>query len=353
MLNERDALDAVRRHVAERGQAPKMDLPATAEVTWHSLLEGKIVRSIETRTEGERIHRGRIDLSGRPQYDRLQHYRLAPPKDPAVAKTLELVQRGSVTEQSCACGNGKVACPRCQGRGDLLCEESATCTDCRGIDSCLRCDGTGHRSRKTPQDQRQATGERLTCKKCGALEAACPTCRGRGRVTCATCQGKGIRQCPDCERAGTVPHDRCAGTGHTVTWVEGIISRQPQTEEIRWPESKLPYMARQHARENGNWRKTSLTDNDSIPDNLEPEFKALLRPRLKPHEGEVARQASLRYLPLARVAVPQHRHRIYYVFPGHTALQVLTLPSQQRTWQIAGVVLGALAVLYVLSQLIG
>lgn len=350
MLSETDILQAVRQHIVERGEAPKLGLPASGEITWHPLLEGTVVRCIETRSEDPRLHRGRIDLSDRPQYDRLARYPLAPPKDPAVATTLKLVQRGSVKEEPCFCGNGKVACSRCQGRGDLPCAVTTTCSDCRGIDACLRCDGTGHRTRKAPEEHRQAADERITCKQCGAAEAACATCRGRGHVSCSACRGRGARECPDCDGAGTEPHKRCAGTGHTVTWTGGTISRQPRTEEIKWPESGLPYIARQHAREYGNWRKTFLTHNDSVPDGLEDEFKALLRPRLKPWDGEIAREADLRYLPLARMVVPEHRHRVYYVYPGQSSLQVFILPSSQRTWQIALAVLGALAVLYLLSR---
>ncbi|MFE0191591.1 hypothetical protein [Streptomyces sp. NPDC058989] len=137
-----------------------------------------------------------------------------------------------------------------------------------------------------------------------------------------------------------------------MTWTEGTISRQPRTEEVKWPESGLPYMARQHAREYGNWHRAFLTHDDSVPDDLEGEFKALLKPRLKPRDGEIAREADLRYLPLARVVVPEHRHRIYYVYPGKSAPQVVILPSPQRTWQIVGAVLGVLAVLYLLSRLL-
>ncbi|MEV7383287.1 hypothetical protein [Streptomyces lydicus] len=137
-----------------------------------------------------------------------------------------------------------------------------------------------------------------------------------------------------------------------MTWTEGIISRQPRTEEIKWPESGLPYMARQHAREYGNWHKTFLTHNDPIPAALEDDFKALLKPRLKPRDGEIAREADLRYLPLARVVVPEHRHRIYYVYPGKSKPQVFILPSSQRTWQIAGAALAVLTALYLLSRLL-
>ncbi|MYT33111.1 hypothetical protein GTY73_31025 [Streptomyces sp. SID8354] len=149
-----------------------------------------------------------------------------------------------------------------------------------------------------------------------------------------------------------MPHKRCAGTGHTVTWTEGIIDRQPQTEDIRWPDAGVSFVARQQAREKGRWSKVTLVDREAVPDGLETEFKKLLLPHLKPSDGEIARKATVRYLPLARVAVSHHSHRVYYVFPGHTALEVLPLPSPRRTWQIAGVVLAALAALYLLVHLI-
>lgn len=63
MLSETDILQAVRQHIAKRGEALKVGLPVSGEITWHSLLEGTVVRCIETRTEDEQIHRGRLDLS--------------------------------------------------------------------------------------------------------------------------------------------------------------------------------------------------------------------------------------------------------------------------------------------------
>jgi hypothetical protein len=64
------------------------------------------------------------------------------------------------------------------------------------------------------------------------------------------------------------------------------------------------------------------------------------------------RQIALRHLPLARVAVALHPHRVYYVFPASIRPHVLVLPSRQRSWRIAAAVLGALMVLAVLSWLI-
>ncbi|WP_432590497.1 hypothetical protein ABVG11_37745 [Streptomyces sp. HD1123-B1] len=352
MLNDKDVLEAVRRRLEERGDGMKLGLPDTAKVTWHPLLEGRIVRCIETRTQDERLHYGSIDLSDRPEYDTLSRYRLAPPKNLTKTQKVTLVQRGSVTERSCDdCSNGKKPCPRCQGRGDLPCEASTTCADCRGIDSCLRCEGTGDRIRNAPDGQ-QPVGEREVCRRCGALDAACPTCRGRGRATCTTCEGRGIRDCPDCDRAGTVPHQSCKGTGRTVTWTEATISRKPMIVPVKQPKAGVPYPARELARESGKWHALRLTHKDTLPENLADEFRNLAQPYLAPHEGEIGREATFKHLRLARVEVPQHPHRVYYVFPTDTSPQVLVLPSQQRTWQIAAAALGALLVLFLLLRLV-
>lgn len=138
-----------------------------------------------------------------------------------------------MTERSCDCGNGKTLCPRCQGRGDLPCEAFTACAACRDSGSCLRCEGTGRRINQNPRDHKPGD-ERITCRQCGAGDAACPTCSGQGRTTCSTCEGRGTRGCPDCDRTGTVTHERCEGTGQTVTWIEGTISRQPLIEKIRF-----------------------------------------------------------------------------------------------------------------------
>lgn len=350
VLNEQDVLEAVRRRVEDRGEALKLGLPDTTQITWRSLLEGTIVRCIESRTEEERLHYGHIDLSDRPEYDSLTRYPLAAPKDPARTRLVRLVKRGSVTELSCDCGNGKTACPRCQGRGDLPCETSMACAACRGIDSCLRCEGTGRRIRKAA-DERQPPDERVTCRQCGTQGTACSTCSGRGRTTCQTCQGTGKRGCPDCDRAGTVRHERCKGTGGTVRWTEGLIRREPLTEKIKQPKTGVPYLAWEAARESDGWHRAEATGMEGLTADLTGEFRDLVEPHLIPRQGEIDRQATFRYLRLARMTTPQHPHRVYYVFPTDTSPRVLVLPSQRRTWQITAVALGTLLILALLLRL--
>ncbi|MFE6685626.1 hypothetical protein ACFVFQ_04020 [Streptomyces sp. NPDC057743] len=352
MLNDNDVLAAVRQHIIERGDPSPVEQPSAAKIRWRSLLEGEVLRCIETHREQERFHPGHIDLSDRPEYDILQQHPLDAPQELAAETTVTMVKRGTVKEETCPCGNGKVACPRCQGRGAVQCDPSATCTDCPDTDPCLCCHGTRTRSKGLPDDHEQERKDRTTCKLCGALDAACPTCRGRGKVTCSTCQGRGSFSCPDCDRVGTVPHERCAGTGHTVSWIEGTIRRQPRTEEVKRSHSGVSFVARKQARDNGKWATASLMNHDAVPDDLDAEFKKLLRPHLKRRKDEIAREATFRYLPLARVEVPHQPHRIYYVFPGKTRLEVLPLPSPQRTWRIVGAVLAVALVVYLIVHLV-
>ncbi|MFE5511201.1 hypothetical protein ACFQ9J_11390 [Streptomyces sp. NPDC056529] len=110
MLSDEDVLAAVRRRVEERGGTSPVS-PGEAAVTRHLLIEGRVLRSLETRAEEERFHQGFIDLSDRPVYGSdLDSYRIPPPEDPAVETTLGLVRRGSVDDRPCHCGNGLVAC---------------------------------------------------------------------------------------------------------------------------------------------------------------------------------------------------------------------------------------------------
>jgi hypothetical protein len=349
MFNEKDVLDAVQRRLGDHNEIAA-DLPGAAEVTWHPLLEGKIERCIEIRTEKKQQHHGPKDLSRRPVYDTLHGHQLDPPTHPFAPRTMRLVQRDSVLEQLCDCGNGQITCQRCQGRGELPCEATIACTDCHGIDPCMRCHGTGRRKSKALTADKQQAADRVTCRKCGSEDAACSACKGQGRLPCPTCQGKEIRPCPDCDGAGTVDHKRCGGTGGTVTWTEGIIDRTLQTQQVRLPQSGIPVVTRWLAREGGHWQKTSLARRESVPADLAREF-ASLRNLLAPQAGEIERQVTLRYLRVARVMVRQQPHRVYYVFPGPESLQVRVLPSQHRTWQITAAALVALALLIVLLNI--
>ncbi|MFC9758898.1 hypothetical protein [Streptomyces sp. NPDC056921] len=137
-----------------------------------------------------------------------------------------------------------------------------------------------------------------------------------------------------------------------MTWTEGIITRKPHTDNVKLPEGGVPYFAWQKARDLGAWGKTDLTDENPLPDRQVNSLSSSLRTILEQHDQEIARRIDLKYLTLARVAVPAHPHRIYYIIPTPQAPYVLLLPSQRRTWQIAAVACGALLLLAVISRLL-
>ncbi|MFG1808085.1 hypothetical protein [Streptomyces sp. NPDC049040] len=350
MLDDKDVLEAVQRRLGA-GSPVAVTLPGAAEVTWHPLLEGAIERCIESRRQDGQRHDGRIDLSDRPVYDSLAGISLDPPAYPYTPMTRKLVRRGSVEEKLCDCGNGQVACQRCRGQGDLPCEASVPCAACHGIDPCTRCHGTGRRKGQDRAGAVTPPADLVGCKRCGAAETACPGCRGQGRVPCPVCEGKGKRDCPDCRTAGTVPHKSCGGTGGTVTWTEAVITRTPKKVAIRLSETRPARPARLLARHTGDWSTTTLAPGDPLPPHLAKEFTTL-QSDLAAEPDEIARRATLRYLPLARVRVHQLADRVYYVFPRNDTLRVRALPSRHRTWQIAAAALAALALLVLLANLL-
>ncbi|MFE8939374.1 hypothetical protein ACWDNT_13485 [Streptomyces sp. NPDC000963] len=356
MLSDEDVLAAVRRRVEEHdgaGQVP----PGGADITRHLLIEGQILRCVETRTEEERFHQGFIDLSDRPVYGPGLHtYRIPPPEDPTTETTLRLVRRGSVDDRACDCGNGLVACERCKGGGELPCAPAKACGDCHGIAACLWCDGTGRRSRRS-RDRGTAgrTGRegRVTCGQCGTRQAACAGCGGRGKSTCTRCGGSGSRACPDCDRAGTVPHRRCGGTARTVTWTEGVVTRSPFVVKVKVSSPVLPYGAWRTARDHGDWTDVRVVGpRSSLARDTDGEVAGLLESWLLPHEGEISRRITLRHLPLARVVLASHPHRVFFVVPGRGGPHVAVWPSKERARLLAAVALAALVTLAVVYRLL-
>jgi hypothetical protein len=95
-----------------------------------------------------------------------------------------------------------------------------------------------------------------------------------------------------------------------------------------------------------------LATGDTLPREIADEFGQLLGARFSLHKGEIARKATLRYLPLARVVVSHQPNQIYYVCPGKAEPVVITLPSQRLLWRIAAIAIPILALLVVLSRLI-
>ncbi|MFJ3813311.1 hypothetical protein [Streptomyces sp. NPDC090056] len=356
MLSDEDVLAAVRRRVEERGGTGPFS-PGEAVVTRHLLIEGRVLRSLETRAEEERFHQGFVDLSDRPVYgSALDSYRIPPPEDPAVETTLRLVRRGSVDDRPCDCGNGLVACDRCKGSGELPCVPAEACGGCQGVASCLWCDGTGRRSRPTygrPDAGQQGRVGRVRCGQCGTANSACADCGGRGRTTCVRCGGSGSRACSDCDRTGTVPHRRCGGTARTVTWTEGVVTRSPLDVKVRIASPDLPYGAWKSARDHGAWTDVRVVGARSVlARDTDGEVAGTLEPWLVRHEGEVARRVTLRHLSLARVTLASDPHRVFFVVPGHDGPHVAAWPSGNRVRLIAAVALAALVALVVVARLL-
>lgn len=360
MLGDEEVLEAVQGCIEKRGESLAKPLSGASAITWHSLLRGQVVRSLESRSEEKRFHPGPLDLSDRPVYDTISDYEVPRPRDPAEQRTWKMVRRGSVDDRSCGCGNGGVRCQRCEGEGRIRCEPRQSCASCRDSTCCLLCDGAGRSALKPAETQAgtlvhraiEGAEDRTRCYECGEPDVACVACRGRGRVLCTTCQGVGSRPCPDCAGDGKVTHEHCAGTGRTVEWTEGIITRTPKIDEVKLPEPGVLYWARRLAGQHATWTPTALADNDPLRARVQKDFGSTLKPLLRPHHQEIARRTELRYVRFAKVALDEHPHRIYYVFPTLNRPKVVMQPSPRRTWQIAGIVIGVFLLLVLVNRFV-
>ncbi|MFJ4517486.1 hypothetical protein [Streptomyces sp. NPDC088816] len=147
-------------------------------------------------------------------------------------------------------------------------------------------------------------------------------------------------------------HEHCAGTGRTVEWTEGIITRTPGTDEVKLPEPGVLYWARRLADQHATWTPTALADNDPLCALVQEDFGSALKPLLRPHRQEIARRTELRYVRFAKVALDEHPHRIYYVFPALSQPKVVVRPSPKRIWQIAGIVTGVFLLLVLVNRFV-
>lgn len=352
-----DVLTAVGRLIEARGGVVDLRALGAVRITRRSVLDCRLTRSLRRREEEPAEADGEPDLSHLPVYEDLAEHPVPPPRDPRVRRVRELVLDGSVRRHGCFCGNGKVPCSMCAGRGRISCEPWTRCAACRATDSCAECGGSGKRrsggsAARTPTSSRTPTsprspaqhrgadatdGPRADCALCGAPESACPDCRGRGhgRTVCADCRGRGSQPCPDCDGSGKTDHEACGGQGVRTTWTRGVVEDSPHVEEVRLPAERLPLRVRHRARKRGRWRHAVLGGDDPLPDDLAPEHRAAVEPLLRPRPGEVARRVELDHLPLVRVDVVTHPDRVFYVFPGHARLGVVPVASRRRVRQVA------------------
>jgi hypothetical protein len=341
--SEEEILNAIGKVIARRDPVANPLSPGAARLSWHSMLTCRILRSMETRSEEQRVHAGKFSLSRRPVYESLEDHRLPPPRHPSVPQQRTLVRNGSIREETCDCGNGRAPCPRCQGHGRLPCEPTVPCEDCKGADSCVSCKGGAKRRSRAASAAGEEADARATCANCGALQAACPTCAGLGRTVCAECQGEGFLVCPGCDSTGTIEHGACRGSGLLTVWTEGIFKHVPDREKVKLPDKRPPLLVQLWARFFGRWRRASLALGQPLPGDLEEAHRAAVESRLFPRKGEVQRQVDIRHLPLARVDVVLLPHRVYYAFPGKSGIRVVPLPSKRRVALISAIALAAAA----------
>ncbi|MCX4762367.1 hypothetical protein OG562_15555 [Streptomyces sp. NBC_01275] len=352
--SDEEILQAVERFLSRRGvPVSRLADPGAAAVSWQSVLECRIVRSIERREERrirvEGRRSGKRGVASGPTYTDLATHSVAPPADPATPHQVTLLREGSLTETECGdCAAGKQDCERCDGRGGHTCRRHVECDVCHGgPDACWECDGTGHprthRVRRTaprPEDAR----ERAECRRCKRPEVACPKCLGERQLPCPTCAGSGRVTCDACRGAKRLRHGECAGTGWFTEWTQGVVTHTPHTDELRT--AAYPFLTRLRK---GQWHYATLTAaTDDLPDFLEDAHRKQLTPVLAVKKQEVRRRVDLRYLPVARVVITGEPDSVYYAYPGHTAVKVLHRPSKDRVTALAWCVAAVIALVAVL-----
>ncbi|OKJ85709.1 hypothetical protein AMK33_38690 [Streptomyces sp. CB02400] len=110
--------------------------------------------------------------------------------------------------------------------------------------------------------------------------------------------------------------------------------------------------ARKLADRHATWAPTALADDDPLRARVQKDFGSVLKSLLRPHHQEIARRTELRYVRFAKVALDEHPHRIYYVFPTLSGPKVVVQPSPKRIWQIAGIVTGVFLLPVLVSRII-
>nr|WSZ99494.1 hypothetical protein OH820_30995 [Streptomyces sp. NBC_00857] len=389
--SEEAIFKAVAQHIGLPGEGSHL-VSQALPVERSQVIDFRIDRSIEARTEIERSEPGSVDLSGHAAYDTIEDHHFEPPKDPTTPQRLTMVLRDSVREVVCVCEDGKTQCPRCTGSGRYDCPPTVVCEGCLGVESCTACVETANRKRgggrpaspqrasaqrtsgqrtsgqrtsgqgastqRAPGGQaagRQASGqrgERVTCATCGRQDVACPACRGRGVVPCSDCKGKGAVDCARCEASGVVEHPACGGKGRRTSWTEGTIRHTPGSDELSLPAKRPPYRVRRRMERIGDWKRTVLTGFHPLPDDVAPEHRAEIERRLVRRAREVTRRVTIRHLTVVRVELVTEPNRVFYVFPGRERTEVVQLPSRRKVSRVATIAAGLALVLVLLLVLL-
>ncbi|WP_042391718.1 hypothetical protein [Streptacidiphilus carbonis] len=350
-LSDTDILDAVARRLhRRRSNLPHLS-PSDAEILTDTVVDLYTEWCVEERREKPRTAKGDKDLSGQPRYEELAEYALDPPVYPYHSRTMHLVRRGSERSTVCACGDGRLLCRTCGARGWMQCPPDQLCDACEGVDSCDRCiTGTGRRRSRPIERPAGTLRTRVTCKRCGNKQAACPGCLGRGRVRCKECSGDGQLTCQDCKGGRTIPDPACDGTGKFTHWTAGIITRTPGRATKRLCGLPLPPPVRWALRQ-ATPQETRVDNSTELPADLDPGLAKQLMPHLAKQRGEVGRRTRIRQVPLARVLVHQSPHLLLYVLPGLPQPRVLLLPARSLVLKALGTLVTAAALVTVVLLL--
>ncbi|MER5430712.1 hypothetical protein [Streptomyces sp. NPDC002588] len=347
-----EILQAVERHVSRRGAGVALTSAGAADFSWQSVFECRIVRSVERREETHRREKGRQSAPAkRATYTDLDTHPVPPPGDPARTQRFVLVREGTLDELVCEdCEGGRKDCDVCAGRGGQDCPRHVECEVCHGgPDACWECDGTGHprsrRGRKTAvRPQGAEEPERAACRRCRRPDVACPNCLGERQTRCPVCTGSGTAPCTACKGAKRVRDEACGGTGRFTVWTEGVITRTPHTEETKV--SAPPFLRIR----TDKWHDRTLNTVDAeLPGFLEDEHHKLATRLLIARDGEIRRRVTIRYLPLARIAVRTDPDRVYYAYPGPDDIVVCRRPSKERLTALAWAVLTVIALVTVVA----
>ncbi|MDX3458112.1 hypothetical protein PV396_40300 [Streptomyces sp. ME02-8801-2C] len=355
--SDEEVLQSVERYLSGRGNPVRLVAPGTAELSRQPLLEFRIDRRFEERHPGvpERVPGKKLkQIAKRPSYTDLATHQVPVPAGFQPTLPVRLVLAGSVAEGPCPdCAAGKRDCDTCGGSGTQDCPELVACDGCGGgSDSCWSCGGNRRPgSRKPPPNASPRTD---WCRRCAAPKAACPKCVGFQTMTCPVCDGKRRRKCEACNGAKRVRHKPCEGTGFFTTFIEARITHPVESEQER---VAAPAHLRWRTQWRAGWREKRLHRvTDKLPADLPETLRGQVEPQLALAEREVARLATLRYLPVARVTVDADPDWVYFAFPGRSEsaapLNVVRRPAKQRVLRLVGIASAAVVVALLVTLLV-
>ncbi|MGW1714253.1 hypothetical protein [Streptomyces sp. NPDC002156] len=343
-------LRAVERYRSERGRSEYLLVPGAAHVIPHPLLEFSVKRRLvvpgkpEDRKEPRRKAK---EISRLPTYTDLDTLEVPVPSGFDPPYEMKMVLAGSIRGEPCPdCDAGALDCGACKASGKQDCQKRVKCKTCGGgANACWSCGGAGKRGSRKPPAKAQNKVRIHWCELCGADDMACPDCRGTQTKKCPDCDGTGHRACVECKGSKRVEHKPCAGSGYFTFYTRVVIDLRvtPDSKRIQAP-THLRWQARR-----AGWRQEILTSPAAeLPADLPETLRTEVESRLALAKGEVLREATLRYLPVARVTVEGDPEWVYFVFPeppeAGGGLKVVRRPARQRVVRLAGLTAAAVVI---------